>query len=181
MLNLFSRKKNCPNAQHWENPQNFDQVWKKRIEIMATYLNSGEQVLDFGCGMMWLENFLKNENKYVPIDFIKRDDRTIVFDLNRDDFPEIYGGIAFLSGVLEYINDIDKFILELKNRNYVKIILSYCTTEKIWKLSERKKLKWKNHESIFNLIRKFFPEYVLIALNDYISNNTILVFQRKDK
>ncbi|MDQ6632932.1 MAG: hypothetical protein M3Y82_14450 [Verrucomicrobiota bacterium] len=162
----------------WSCDSEFDAVWKKRIAIMASYLELPGAVADFGCGLMWLEQFLPPQNSYLPIDYIQRDTRTFVLDFNRDSLENIKAEVAVLSGVLEYIQDAGEFIRKLKDRNFKRIILSYCTLEKHGNMEARKALNWVSHESIFRLLALFLDHYYLAAIND-VNNNTILVFDRK--
>ena len=162
----------------WTSETEFDTAWKKRIELMASYIDIPGKVADFGCGMMWLENFLKSENSYVPIDYIRRDERTIVIDLNVGPISAINAEIAFLSGILEYIEDIPKFISQLTDNNFKLIILSYCTLEKNSDVGVRKSLNWVSHVSLFELLSLFTNKYNLTAIDDF-NINTILVFKKK--
>lgn len=164
--------------QLWASSLEFDESWKKRISVMASYIDSPGVVADFGCGLMWLEQFLKPENNYIPIDYIRRDERTIVVDLNKEPIPKTNANIAFLSGVLEYIKEPVQFVNQLTNIGFSQIILSYCTIEKFNELTKRNQLNWKSHESIFDLLYLFTSRYYLTKIDD-INNNTILVFRKK--
>jgi hypothetical protein len=180
---FFVEKKMCDEFvihKNWFKEDDFDVLWKNRIQKMSSYIDNEKpmRIVDFGCGMMWLEQYLNSFHIYVPVDYIKRDDRTIVVDLNVYPFPVIEGDIAFLSGILEYIVDIDKFYNEIVQNEYKMIVLSYCTLEKNNNINARHMLNWKSHLSIFTLIYIFTQDYVLSIIDDY-NNNTILVFNRK--
>jgi hypothetical protein len=162
----------------WTISEEFDDNWKQRISLMASYIDMPGCVADFGCGMMWLENFLKSGNIYVPIDYIRRDERTIVIDLNVDPISAINADIAFLSGILEYIKDIPQFISQLTDNNFKLIILSYCTIEKNSDVRVRKSLNWVSHVSVFELLSLFINKYNLTAIDDF-NSNTVLVFKKK--
>jgi hypothetical protein len=166
-------------ASLWTSPVEFDEAWKRRIATMASYIKTPGSVADFGCGMMWLEKLLPPGCTYVPIDFVRRDDRTLVLDLNRDPFPSIHAEVAFLSGVLEYVENVEAFAQELTKAGFQKIILSYCTLEKFSGLQTRKNLNWVSHKSLFDLLAIFLPHYSLVGLDD-VNANTILIFDRKD-
>ncbi|MBD2176644.1 hypothetical protein H6F42_06910 [Pseudanabaena sp. FACHB-1998] len=175
---LFPKKKKKENIGLWSSNWEFDEEWKNRISTMAAYINTSGTVADFGCGLMWLEPLLKPENTYLPIDYIARDERTLVIDLNKDLLPELNADIAFLSGVLEYVIDIENFVYNLTNKNFKKIILSYCTLEKFSDVNGRESLNWVSHKSIFDILSMFTSKYSLSAIND-VKGNTIFVFDCK--
>jgi hypothetical protein len=177
-LNPKKPKESQFNDKLWSSNTEFDETWKNRIALMASYIDIPGSVADFGCGMMWLESFLKEDNSYIPIDYIKRDDRTIVLDLNNNSISQINADIAFLSGVLEYVKDPQKFIFELTDIGFKKIIISYCTLEKFGSISARSDINWVSHESIFSLLTMFTVRYTLTAIDD-VNGNTILAFTKK--
>jgi hypothetical protein len=168
-----------PSAPLWSSSEEFDEGWKRRIAAMASHIKTPCSVADFGCGMMWLEQLLPPGSTYVPIDLVRRDDRTIVLDLNRDALTSIHAEVAFLSGVLEYVENVELFTRKLSDAGFRKIILSYCTLEKFGDLNNRRGLNWVSHKSLYDLLAIFLPEFALTALDD-INGNTILIFNRKD-
>ena len=164
----------------WSSPLDFDEVWKVRIARMASHIRRPSSVADFGCGMMWLETCLPPGSIYLPVDYVRRDERTIVVDLNRDPFPAVTGDVAFMSGVLEYVADVEGFAGNLEKAGFKKIILSYCTLEKRSDMNGRTSLNWVSHKSLFDLLPIFLGGYNLSAIDD-VNDNTILVFDRKNE
>jgi hypothetical protein len=174
---LFGKKSPVP-EKLWSKPEEFDETWKRRISVMASHIKIPGRVADFGCGMMWLEGILPTANSYVPVDYIRRDDRTIVLDLNRDPLPAFNAEVAFLSGVLEYVNDVEAFARSLSSAGFRQIIFSYCTLEHFGDLRKRAELNWVSHKSIFELLHIFLKDFSLTALDD-VNRNTIFVFERR--
>lgn len=164
----------------WSSSSEFSETWKMRIGGMAAYIKKPCAVADFGCGMMWLESLLPQGSTYVPIDFIRRDERTIVLDLNRDPFPDVQADVAFMSGVLEYVEDVPAVAKALATSRFQRLIISYCTTEKFGDLTNRKGLNWVSHHSVFEFLSFFLPAFDLTALGD-VNNNTLFVFDRKNE
>lgn len=162
----------------WTSDSEFDEAWKGRISRMASHIKLPGRIADFGCGLMWLEDFLDPQSHYIPIDYIRRDNRTIVVDLNNGKIPAIEADVAFLSGILEYIVDIDTFLEELIEYEFKLIILSYCTLESFPNKEQRSRLNWVNHKSIRDIIAIIIPNYKLIEIDKY-GQNTILVFEKK--
>jgi hypothetical protein len=171
-VGLFLRNPRDP----WRAESNFDDRWKRRIQKMATYIDSAGEVADFGCGMMWLKEFLPLGNRYIPIDCVSRSKDTIVRDLNRDGLPTTNAEFAFFSGILEYIEDLPGFMQRVADQGFRRIILSYCVTETHANRWIRHSLTWKSHASTAQLLRLTLQHgYVLTAL-DEMDNNTIFVF-----
>lgn len=163
----------------WASSEEFDEAWKRRIAVMGSYITGSCSVADFGCGMMWLESRLPQGSIYHPFDFVRRDERTVVLDLNRDPLPPVSIEVAFLSGVLEYVEDVAAFSRQLAAAGFRKIILSYCTLEKFPDVEGRKALNWVSHVSLFDLLSMFLADFNLVAIDD-VNNNSIFVFDRKN-
>ena len=99
--------------------------WQKRIEVMASYLSDKDKsIVDFGAGNMYLKSLLSEDKEYYPVDYIKRSPETIVCDLNKKEFPKREADVAFCSGILGYLDDVEWF-LDALCKNYKKLILSY--------------------------------------------------------
>ena len=162
----------------WSSSAEFDEAWKRRIEMMARHIRGPGTVADFGCGMMWLKPLLPDGNSYLGIDCLPRTPETVVLDLNNCTLDGIQADIAFLSGVLEYVEDVPGFIAMLKAGSFRQVILSYCTLEKHPEMQARLNCNWASHESIFTIIGGFLPDFHLTALEEVNNHNTIMVFSR---
>jgi hypothetical protein len=164
----------------WHRTTEFDERWKKRIQQMASYIDSRGPVADFGCGPMWLKEFLPLGNRYIPIDCVQRNSDTIVVDLNKDDCPRTDAEFAFFSGVLEYIADLSGFLQRMASQNYRRIILSYCVTDRQSNHWIRRGLNWVSHASIVDLLQPLLRDYVLTAIDEQ-NKNMIFVLDRRSK
>lgn len=87
--------------------------WSPRAQIAAEMLHGASSVADIGCGLMTLENYLPSDVRYVPVDCVSRDDRTIVVDLNREKLPDTNTDAAAALGLMEYLFDVQAFIKRL--------------------------------------------------------------------
>lgn len=56
-------------------------------------------------GLSEPKKYLKPTVDYIGVDYIKRDDETIVCDFNNGEFPKVQVDTVFVSDVLEYIGD----------------------------------------------------------------------------
>lgn len=83
----------------WEHP-----VWELRARMVAEMIPPGATVLDLGCGNMLLERHLPEGCRYVPCDVAPRDERTLVCDFDRGEYPGGQGETVVLClGVMPYL------------------------------------------------------------------------------
>jgi len=124
-------------TQHWSA---LDTKWDQRARLAAEWLQAEESVADIGCGLMTLEPFLPAATTYVPMDLVRRDDRTLVVDLARERIPQVACSAAVLLGVLEYLDDIGFVLRQLTQ--FPKGVISYnhyALNDVLWALGLRKK------------------------------------------
>jgi len=131
----------------------FNRSWSERIRLLAKHVNAGTSVLDLGCGLMELKQYLK-QCAYYPVDNIKRSDEVILADFNNYEFPEIYANISFCSGIFEYVKDYNWFV-EMIAKYTTKCIISYNSIDLYDNLQARAKNRWVNHLSEKEFIRVF--------------------------
>jgi hypothetical protein len=119
---------------------------------MTTLIENETSFLDIGCGRMWLRDFLPKGSVYFCCDYIKRDDATIVCDLNKKEFPipGVSVDCCFASGVIEYLDDPQWFFSQALTVGR-SMIFSYCPLEIQPDLKYRKSLGWRT-----NVGRDFF-------------------------
>jgi hypothetical protein len=161
----------------WKQFEYFDESWKERIYQMSKYIPAtAKKIMDLGCGKMWLRNMLETRIDYMGVDYVKRDDRTIVCDFNKKEFPNKFADVIFVSGCLEYVNEPGWFIENISG-HCATCILSYCTLESFPNLSERKQYHWKNHlakREIISLFHQHSMHNTAFELTD--TNYNIFVF-----
>lgn len=160
--------KSAYSQMEWDNYVNFHggfdifseeykSFWGTRIHFMSTLINSeSSSILDIGCGKMTLKSKLSDKVKYFGVDYVARDTNTIICDFNKHEFPKQGADSFFISGCLEYIEDVDWFLSKITNAN-LEIILSYNPTDYIPEIYERMSKSWKNHlstEAIISNIEK---------------------------
>lgn len=177
ILNKFFKTVKRNQAKEWKNIEYFDKAWKKRLELMSKYLSKGKVVTDLGCGEMWLKEYL-NENIYFPVDYKKRNSDTIICDFNKKQFPSNESDIAFISGCLEYIEDVAWFVEKIAQKNS-ECILSYCSLDYFPNRQNRLNLAWKNHYTRENIINIFQDNsFKLISEKITESKNHIFYFKK---
>ena len=126
---------------------------------MISYISKeSRSLLDLGCGTRELEKLLRIEDglhiEYWGADYVDRGNDTIVCDFNKGEFPDKKTDTIFCSGCLEYIIDVDKFLDKMCRSSKKELILSYCPLEYKSDILQRRRMGWKNHMTIDNLIEK---------------------------
>lgn len=96
----------------WEH---FSQYWNERTERMLMMLPKFSSLLEFGEGNGNTRSLLPGV-KYTGSDMYKRNEHTIVCNLNTIPLPYFeYHDVILMSGVLEYLYDINSVISNLSN------------------------------------------------------------------
>ncbi len=100
-----------------------DVRWNKRTQLAAQWLGAATSVVDIGCGVMALRDYLPPDTAYQPVDIVSRSPDTIVIDFDRQPLPLFTGKAAAVLGVLEYLDDVPGFLRQL--RQFDHVIVSY--------------------------------------------------------
>jgi hypothetical protein len=167
--------------KEWSKNEYFDDSWRTRIQQMAAYIEQGDVVADLGCGKQWLREYLPSLADYVPIDYRERSKDTLVCDFNRHPFPNIYVDVSFISGILEYIEDVRWFANGVINHTAKTIVLSYCSTEMVPSGSLRKKNMWVNHYSKKDIQALFSQAGFELTNTGRVGANAIFVLRRASR
>jgi Hypothetical methyltransferase len=122
-----------PEAQHWSG----------RAVMAADYLRDQPSVADFGCGTMNLAYHLQPNQRYIPVDVVARDTRTLICDLNKQQPPETGATAAAFLGLLEYLHD-PLLVLQHISRQYQVLVVSYCITNAPNSPPNRRQHAWVN-------------------------------------
>ncbi len=92
-------------------------VWEHRARVISRWIPEGAYVLDMGCGNMLIEKHLKNPAGYIPCDIAKRDERTIVCDFDKFEYPPAQSENMILClGVVNYLQHQKELIEHLCSR-----------------------------------------------------------------
>lgn len=136
--------------------------WAIRAQRAAAFLGDIQSVADVGCGMMLLERYLDDNIRYVPLDVVRRDDRTIVVDLNKETLPSDLG-VDYIAGLglLEYLFDVPRLLQQVAN-HYEGAVFSYNAIDHFTDVEERTGHAWVNHYSVDQLDELFLSSGFLI-------------------
>jgi hypothetical protein len=158
--------------EHWSGLQT---KWMTRTHLAAEWLQSEPAVADIGCGLMALRPLLRPGTTYVPVDITRRDENTIVVDLNSDPLPMLRTKAAAVLGVFEYISDIPSFFHHL--RQFEKLVVSYnhYGPKDIYSslIKRRKTVSWINRYT-----RTRFEGFALDAGFEIVQNKKVRLGER---
>lgn len=97
-----------------------------RVAMFSEWITPDvKSVVDYGAGRMFLQEYLASDVAYYPVDYIRRNEQTILCDLNQGTFPDISTDVAICSGVLEFIYTAEKLLKHVCEHTGKKVILSY--------------------------------------------------------
>lgn len=101
------------NASKWKLSEGYH--YDERIKFMVSLidLNKISSIIDLGCGKQDLRKYLPRHIKYIGYDAFKLCDTTKVIDLNKDAITD-KADCVFISGVIEFLFNIDNLIENLK-------------------------------------------------------------------
>lgn len=163
----------------WSELENLDDKWAFRGERAVRFVSAGATVLDIGCGKMAIENMLPAGCRYLPVDVVARDSRTIVCDLNKGEYPLVADVTHIVVlGVVEYLANPGSFFEWLSKTSATRLIMSYVTLRAEVPPRRRRKLGWVNDltrgDVAFLAERAGFSP----AFEEWVSNNRLFVFDR---
>jgi|ERR1035437_3964253 hypothetical protein len=150
--------------------------WADRARIIASLLKDERSVVDLGCGPMHLERFLSREVKYIPVDVMRRDDRTIIVDLNKDELPTLDADCLVAGGVLEYIHDVPKLLSSI-SKCFKTSVVTYNINEKTPSIETREGHGWVNSFTTTDLEADF--EQVCLTVLEKLSYGSQLIWKLK--
>lgn len=110
--------------------------WKLRARKMSEMIPEDvKSIMDIGCGAGVLKPYLSAGQKYYGVDYCKRDDKTIICDINKEKLPSIKVDLYYLAGVVDYITNVASFIQQLKTAKYV--LMSKTRNERFIRLDDK--------------------------------------------
>ena len=130
--------------------------WDGRAALAAEMLMQVSSVADLGCGLMSLEKMLPSGVKYIPVDVVARDDRTIITDFNKDSLPVIAAEAAACLGLLPYLFDVPSFMRSLRLQFDTAVVSYNPVVGENALLSTRRGHAWVNDYSENEVEKVFF-------------------------
>lgn len=94
--------------------------WEWRTQQLSLLIpKKAKSIMDLGCGNSRLKKYLNDKIIYYGVDYIKRDETTIVCDLNKQSLPKIDVEVYYMAGLLDYIDNISLLFSQMKNAKYL--------------------------------------------------------------
>ncbi len=120
--------------------------WRPRANVAAKWLAKAQSVADLGCGSMVLQRSLRPGQVYLPVDVVRRDERTLVLDLNCvSDLARLPTAEASaLLGVLEYCYDVGALTAALRGK-YQQVVATFNFRRPVESPEDRLAHGWVNH------------------------------------
>jgi hypothetical protein len=148
--------------------RDFGEEWLDRATAAAAWLADASSVTDLGCGTMSLERCLRPEQRYVPVDLLPRDERTLVLDLNKSaDIERLPPSEAYaVLGFFEYSYAPDELIAMLRRR-CLKVVTTFSMlTEET--PEQRLELGWVNHFTRDEFVELFARHGFAVIREQYV-------------
>ena len=143
-------------VERWEDTEELLENWNERTRLMAGLVPENAKVIEFGAGNMTLRKYLPENCEYQGSDLVQRSPEMKICDLNEGiNFHLGPYDTAVLSGVLEYVYDINK-VFEQLNGEINRIVLSYACKDSF--SENRERFGWLSDYKKEELV-KIFQKY----------------------
>ncbi|MCR4647283.1 MAG: hypothetical protein K5695_18065, partial [Oscillospiraceae bacterium] len=91
-----------------------------RASLMAKMIPADvRSLMDIGCGVCDLKKYIPAEIRYYGLDVCKRDEETLVCDLNCEPLPDVPVDLYYMAGLIYYINEPEKLLSQMQNAKYI--------------------------------------------------------------
>ncbi len=146
-LTLTAKARGVPLVERWRELElSTSKAWFHRSRRAAKWLEDAGSVADLGCGHMLFESCLRSDQTYIPVDFLARDDRTVVVDFNREPLPKLAATHFVALGLFEYLYDLEGFLRSLRS-GFEAGVASFYTKRPEVPQARRLSNGWVNHQS----------------------------------
>lgn len=155
-------------------------VFNIRSNVAASYIPKGcESLLDLGAGSEVMKLAISPFTDYVPVDYLKRTESTVVCDFNKHEFPlGVYDTIMAI-GILQYVSDCEWFLKSCTEACKNRIILSYVSLEANMSPRLRHKRGIVNNLTIGQIVSLFIENGFIFVDEIVLNSDVVLVFDRK--
>lgn len=136
----------------WSKQESLFSSWDERTILLSEQIKPNSIVLEFGAAKLFLKEHLPKNCNYLHSDLVRRNEETIVIDLNKilPDLP--FSNYMVFSGVLEYIFDV-KLIIKHCSKYTDHLLISYATLDKFPNINNRRYNGWVSDMKEFEFIK----------------------------
>lgn len=160
-----------------------------RLKMAASMLewNKYEKVIDLGAANERLRNFIPKEIKYIPVDYLKYTDSTLVMNINKYEFPflgaeEKQDKVCIMAiGIVQYCADW-KWFLNAMTQTADCIIIGHDDFARLAR--EYRRTQWGRFNALFDhQIIRYMQEqgFVLRDSMDFRLKTSLYKFERKNR
>lgn len=95
----------------WSQEKSLFSSWDERTQLLANHILPESKVFEFGAAHLVLNEMIPKGCVYLHSDIVKRNEKTLVVDLNKNlpELPQV--DYIIFSGVLEYIFEVKNLIM----------------------------------------------------------------------
>lgn len=137
----FLKMNNRSDYERWSKEESLFPSWEGRTILLSKQIKPNSIVLEFGAANRFLKKYLPENCTYLHADLVKRNDETMVIDLNKE-LPHLpISNYMVFSGVLEYIFDV-KLIIKYCSAFTNNILFSYATFDQFPNTNNRRFNGW---------------------------------------
>lgn len=103
----------------------------ERVQQIAQWIPDEKiAVADYGAGKLTLKKFLGSKVEYIPIDYLRRTDDTILCDFDMDEYPPIIADVSVCTATLIFLKKGKTLLKNICEKTKRYLILSYVVLEK---------------------------------------------------
>jgi len=155
--------------KNWTGSYVFPEEWVNRTILASDLIDPAWDVVEFGAGNANLKNFLKDSQRYLPTDLVKRDPSFQIVNLDEPLNLASNFDVGIAMGVLEYVSEVESTLNEIA-KNLPNFITTYCAAKsKLCKfILIRRYIGWNNHHT-----KKEFEDIVHQAGYKIVTQNKL--------
>lgn len=169
--------------QHWKEDGALESFYELRVHYMSELIaGDSRSVLDLGCGEMHLKKYIGSNTSYFPCDYIKRDESTLICDLNKGEYPNVRTDTVIMSGIIEYISQYEWLFQTACSYVDKEVIIAYAAVDYIPNYPLRCKWGFANHLSVMQIVELFGRYGMTLVFSNCMTypTNSILKFEKNN-
>jgi hypothetical protein len=124
---IFNKSFKQSDYNRWSKEKSLFASWDERTQLLAKQIKPQSIVFEFGAARLVLKAMLPEGCEYLHSDIVKRNEHTLVIDLNKElpNLPQV--DYIVFSGVLEYVFKV-KDLLDYLSQFTNHFVFSYAVT-----------------------------------------------------
>ena len=151
IITFLNKSTKQSDVSRWSQDKSLFVSWDERTQLLANQIQPNNKVFEFGAARLVLEDMLPKGCEYFHSDIIRRNENTLVVDLNKKkpNLPQV--DYIIFSGVLEYIFEVET-LLEHLSQFTNNFVFSYAVTNHFKEKTDRRFHGWVSDLSEADLL-----------------------------